>query len=409
MNPFPLIIAELRRNPLGCAAVVALIAVAVAMGVALSAQERALRLASARAADRFDLVVGAPGSPTQLILTTVYLQPAPLDLVPARTLLDLQADAGVADVAPVAVTDSFRGYTLVGTTARFATDDGKLPVVVGRAFSRIDEAMIGSAVNLTVGASIRPAHGAPSQNVIEMHDHDAELTVVGRLAPTGTPWDRAILVSVEALWQMHAKSASPSPGHSFALESTRVGPPWAADEAHPVPALVVRPRSVGDAYRLRQQYRSRETAALFPAEVLNQLYALLGNVHDVLRSLTFAFDGLLVTAILLIIVTALSARRQSIGVLRALGAPPSFVFVTVWMQGALLIAAGVLLGVALGFTLAKTIGAFAGKELGLAIEATIGTQELALAAAVLAAGSLLAAAPSLPTLRVPVARLLRIA
>jgi putative ABC transport system permease protein len=409
VNPFPLIIAELRRNPLGCAAVVALIAIAVALGVALSAQERALRLASARAADRFDLVVGAPGSPTQLILTTVYLQAAALELVPARTLLDLQADGGVADVAPVAITDSFRGYPLVGTTARFATDGGKLPIVVGRAFGRIDEAMIGSAVDLTVGVSIRPAHGAPSQNIIETHDHDAELTIVGRLARTGTPWDRAILVPIEALWKLHAKSSPGATELSGFVESSHIGPPWMAGDVQPVPALVVRPRSVGDAYRLRQQHRGRETVALFPAEVLSQLYALLGNVHDVLRSITFAFDGLLVTAVLLVIVTVLSARRQSIGVLRALGAPPTFVFVTVWLQGALLIAAGVLLGVALGFALARVMGTFASKEMGLAIDATIGTQELALAAAVLVAGSLLAIAPSLSTMWVPVARLLRIA
>jgi putative ABC transport system permease protein len=409
VNPFPLIIAELRRNPLGCAAVVALIAIAVALGVALSAQERALRLASARAADRFDLVVGAPGSPTQLVLTTVYLQPSALELVPAQTLLDLQADGGVADVAPIAVTDSFRGYMLVGTTARFATDGGRLPVVVGRAFSRIDEALIGSTVELAVGGSIRPVHGAPSQNIIETHDHDAELTIVGRLARTGTPWDRAILVPIEASWKLHAKPSPGATGLSGSVEPSHIGPPWMAGDVQAVPALVVRPRSVGDAYRLRQQHRNRETVALFPAEVLNQLYALLGNVHDVLRSMTFAFDGLLVSAVLLVIVTALSARRQSIGVLRALGAPPAFVFVTVWLQGALLIAAGALIGVALGFALARVIGLYASKELGLAVDAAIGAQELALAAAVMVAGSLLAVAPSLPMLRVPVARLLRIA
>jgi len=409
VNPLPLIVAELRRNPLGCAAVVALIAVAVALGVALSAQERALRLASARAADRFDLVVGASGSPTQLVLTTVYLQPAALDLLPARTLLLLQADAGVAEVAPVAVTDSFRGYPLVGTTAKFATNGGKLSVVDGRAFQRVDEVMIGASVDLPVGEKIRPAHGTPAENVLEAHDHDAQLTIVGRLVRSGTPWDHAILVPIEAMWAMHARPSSGTSEAVNATASSHVGPPWSAVEAGPVPALVVRPRTVTDAYRLRQQYRGRETMALFPAEVLNQLYAVLGNVHDLLRSVTFVFDGLLVTGVLLIIVTVISARRQSIGVLRALGAPPAFVFVTVWLQGAVLIGTGVLLGVGLGFVLAKAMGAMVSEQLGLAVDATIGAPELALAAALLGVGSVLAAAPSLSTLRVPVARLLRLA
>lgn len=403
MNPLPLVAAELRRNPLGCAAVIALIAVAVALGVALSAQERALRVASARAADRFDLVVGAAGSPTQLVLTTVYLQPVALDLVPAQTLLQLQADPGVAVVAPVAVTDSYGGYPLVGTTAGFATNGGRLPIADGRAFNGIDEAMIGAGVDLPIGGKVRPAHGAPSENILESHDHDTQLTIVGRLERSGTPWDRAILVPIEALWEMHAK-----PGDGDATPSSQVGPPWSAGEARPVPALVVRPLTVGDAYRLRQQFRGRGTTALFPAEVLNQLYVLLGNVHDLLRSVTFAFDGLLVTAVLLVIVAVLSSRRQSVGALRALGASPVFVFATVWLQGALLIGAGAFFGLGLGFVLAKAVSAYAGAELGLAVDATVGVPELAFAAALLVAGSLFAAAPSLPLLRVPAAHLLRL-
>src|SRR5262245_16862653 len=106
MNPFPLVLAELRRNVSGGVAIVALIAIAVALGVAVTAQERALRQASARAADRFDLIVGAPGSPTQLVLTTVYLQPASLELLSAEVLPRLAREPGVAAVAPVAITDS---------------------------------------------------------------------------------------------------------------------------------------------------------------------------------------------------------------------------------------------------------------------------------------------------------------
>ena len=74
MNPLPVVLSDMRRGRAGIAAVVAVIAVAVALGVVVTAQERALRQGSARAADSFDLVVGARGSPTQLILSAVYLQ-----------------------------------------------------------------------------------------------------------------------------------------------------------------------------------------------------------------------------------------------------------------------------------------------------------------------------------------------
>jgi hypothetical protein len=264
VNPLPLVVAELRRNPSGCAAVVALIAVAVALGVALSAQERAWR----------------------------------------------QASAGV---------------------------------------------------DLTVGAMIRPAAGIPPEQGLEPHSRIAPLPIVGRLERSGPPWNgnHASLIQVEALWNMH-----PGAGDTRLSASSRVGPLWSAAELRSVPAMVMRPLAAGDVDRPRQQFRGRETAALLPIEVHDQPYVTLGNVRDLLYSVTFAFDGLLVTAILLVIVAVLSSRRQSVGALRALGAPPAFVFVTVWLQGALLIGAGVLFGLGLGLALAKAMSTYVGAQLG---------------------------------------------
>jgi putative ABC transport system permease protein len=408
MNPLPLVFAEIRRNVAGCGAVVVLLAIAVGLAAAIGAQERALRTTSARAADRFDLIVGAPGSPTQLVLTTVYLQPAALELVTADTLLRLQGEAGASAVVPVAVTDSYRGYPLVGTTAAFATHDGKLGPFEGRVFERSGEALIGAAVDLPVGARFRPAHGSPAENALETHDHDAQVAIVGRLVSTGTPWDRAIIVPIETVWTMHAPVASSgSPRERSGRLDDALGPPWSPASARPVSAIVVKPHTVADAYRLRQQYRGRETIALFPAEALNPLYALLGNVSDLLRWMAFAFDALLMAAVLLVIVAVLAARRESIGVLRALGAPPTFVFMTIWIHGALLVAGGALGGLAFGAVLVRALSGAAGQRLGLTIQASIGVPEVLMATGMLAIGSVLAALPSLLTLRTPVRQLLQ--
>jgi putative ABC transport system permease protein len=94
------IVADLRRLWLGCAVVVLLVALATALGVAVTLQERSLRLGSARAADKFDLVIGASGSETQLILSSIFLQPAPLPLVDGELLSKLAADPRVAWAAP---------------------------------------------------------------------------------------------------------------------------------------------------------------------------------------------------------------------------------------------------------------------------------------------------------------------
>jgi len=402
MNPLPVVVAELRRNWFGALAVVALVAIGVALATALSAQERALREASARAADRFDLVVGRPGSPTQLVLTTVYLQAAPLELLPADSLGLMQQMPGVAALAPVAVTDSFRGYPVVGTTADFATDHGRIAVTDGRRFTRIDEALVGSAVAVPLGQSLLPTHGAPAENIIESHDHAFSFTVVGRLAPTGTPWDRAILVPIEGVWAMHDEGRPTASGQAVAL-----GPPWPDGQAGAVPAVVIKPKTVNDAYALRKSLRGHDSTAIFPAEVLIPLYALLGNVGGLVAALSFALDTLLLAAVTLVIAAVLAARRETMGALRALGAPPSYLFAAGWLYGLALVGAGVGIGFGAGALLAHALGAYVGGRAGFVIAASPGSREAALAAGLLAAGSLLAALPSLASLRAPVRRLLQ--
>ncbi|MGO7203710.1 ABC transporter permease, partial [Rhizobium ruizarguesonis] len=80
------ILSDLRRLWAGSLVVVLLVALATALGVSVVLQERALRLGSARAADKFDLVIVAGGSETQLVLSSVFLQPSPLPLMPGEVL-----------------------------------------------------------------------------------------------------------------------------------------------------------------------------------------------------------------------------------------------------------------------------------------------------------------------------------
>ena len=97
------ILADLRRLWAGALVVGLLIALAVALGTTITLQERALRLGSARASEQFDLVVGARGSETQLVLSTVFLQPAPLPLVAGDVLAELQHDPRAAWPTPIEI------------------------------------------------------------------------------------------------------------------------------------------------------------------------------------------------------------------------------------------------------------------------------------------------------------------
>src|SRR5262245_16347936 len=139
MNPCPVVFADLRQSRASALAVVALIAVAVALGVAVTAEERALRSGTARAANDFDLIVGAKGSPVQLVLNSVYLEPGALDLVSGQVLRRLQDETGAVFVAPLVFGDSYRGFPIVGATAPFVTRGVAAQPAEGRVFATLQE------------------------------------------------------------------------------------------------------------------------------------------------------------------------------------------------------------------------------------------------------------------------------
>ena len=230
MNPWPVVIADLRALRWVAWVAPMLVAIAVAVGVAVSAQEAALRRSSARAADDFDLLIGAPGSQTQLVLTTVYLQPEALPLIDGAILNALARDARVKAAAPIALGDVVRGYPVVGTTAAFAGRWGRIAPSEGRLFAGEGEAVIGADVRLRVGDTITPSHGVAGHRnpfgVVSEEEAAIAMTavryvVVGRLPRLGTPWDRAILVPIESVWEIHGLGNGHAVGRCAARPALR--------------------------------------------------------------------------------------------------------------------------------------------------------------------------------------------
>lgn len=409
-NPLPVVRADLRRNRLLAAVTVLLVALAVAVGVAVISQERALRQGSARAADDFDLIVGAPGSPTQLVLSTVYLQLQALPLLDGAVLARAAAAPGVAYAAPIAFGDHWQGHPVVGTVAAFASRGGTLAPAEGRLFQRRGEAVVGAAVPATLGAALRPAHGLHDEDGDDEdehtghdphHAHELSYTVVGRLPPRHNAWDQAILVPVEDVWALHGLPGGHADGDDH------LGPPWAAERLPGVPALAIKPASVAAAYTLRGQFRTPQSVALFPAEVLNELYVLLGNVRDLMALLALATQVLVVAAVLVVLLVGFLARHRQFAVLRAIGAGRGYVFAVVWIEVAALILAGALAGAALGYAGSLGLSAWLAQRTGFALPATLGAAELRLVARLVVAGLLIALLPAAQAFRRPIAAGLR--
>lgn len=379
------ILADLRRLWAASLVIICLVALASALGIGITLQERALRLGSARAADKFDLVIGAAGSETQLVLSSVFLQPAPLPLLPGEVLAKLRQDPRVAWAAPIGFGDSFQDYPVVGSTPELiaALSDGR--ALEGHAPSSEHEAVIGSAVDLALGQSFEPMHGAAG-NAGHVHT-EFSYQVTGRIAATGTAWDRAIIVPIEAVWEIHGMHAAEKPSD--------------------VPAILVKPRSVIDAYKLRGEYRGDATVAVFPGEVLTRLYATLGDARQVMSVIAIAAQSLVGAAIALIAISHVHQRRRQIGALRAFGAPRSAVFAIVWIELVALLGAGIALGFLLGWGAARFLSHQLTRQNGVVLPVEFQRGDLGLAALLLIAAMVIAAIPAVLAYRQPAASALR--
>lgn len=401
MNPWPLIRSNLLRHGWANLLFALLIAAAVALAIGISAQERALKRGSAHAADPFPLLIGAPGGQTDLMLAAVFARPAAAGLVPGEILVRLTGDPRVRLAAPVAFGDSVGGHPVVGTTTAFLghLSGGR---VGGRMFAAAGEAVAGAATGLEPGDRFTPAHGVGFEIDHAAHE-GAEVTVVGRMEATGTPWDGVVMVPVEDVWAMHGLAAGRDPAGP---DADRIGPPWDPAFTPGLPAIVVVPESAAAAYQLRQEFRGGGTQAFFPAEVLVDLYRYLGDVAALMQAFALATQGLVILAILAGVAALMRLQRRQTGVLRALGAPRLYLGLATWGYLALIIAAGILAGLALGWGAAALVSRLFSAETGMALSAGLGWAELRLAAATVAVGAVLALIPALSVYRISPAKAL---
>lgn len=389
-RPWPVIAAMLRRAAGAAVLFVALIATSLSLGLILTAQERGLRQASARAADPFDVVVAAPGSETTAMLATVFLQPADMPLLTGAQIEEIAAAPGVSLAAPLGFGDSVDGAPVVGTTTAFVRHLAGDPVQ-GRHFAARDEAVVGALAPFALGEVLEPAHGTGAA-AAEDHAHDGHgLHVVGRLAPTGGPWDHAVITPIETLWDMHGLAD----GHPLtdgdrddaASETDRapevrpIGPPWDPALVPGVPAVIIDTDQLAQAYAVRSLLSRPDMMAFFPGTVLSQLHAVLGDARAALSIMALATQALVTIAVLAGLTLVMALFADHFVLLGAMGAPMRFTLAVSWGFAAILILAGAALGLALAWAGMGLASAILTERLGLSVSAAIGWPELHMLAA----------------------------
>ena len=285
-----------------------------------------------------DVVVGAKGSPMQLILSGVLHIDVPTGNIPLQAVQALQKHPMVAQVIPISLGDNFRGFRIVGTSHDYISHyQGR--VAQGRLWTQAMQVVLGATaarkLGLAVGSAFVGTHGLGAGG----HAHgDSVYTVVGMLAPSGSVLDRLILTDTASVWKVHEDYTAVDDEDRQIMMQERELTLALIRYTTPL-AAVSFPRYINS---------STEMQAAAPALEISRLLNMLGVGIEVLR----AFAGvLLLTAGLSVFIALWSAvreRRGDLALLRMLGAPPFKVAALLLLEalwlGPLAAASGVLLG-----------------------------------------------------------------
>ncbi len=374
-----------------------------------------LLLASSQLADRLernaqgiDLVVGAKGSPLQLILSSIYQMDQPAGNIPLTSIEMLRRDPAVAQVVPLALGDNFRGYRIVGTEPSYL-GLYQAEVGAGRMFAAHGEAVMGAEVAAKLGAALGQkfvgSHGlGDGEGAGEHHAHP--FTTVGVLKPTGTVIDRLILTSVETVWDVHG-IAHDEHGHGEADHDHEASAPAAGrgELAPEVTALLVRYRNAAGAIRIPSMInRQTDMQAAVPAVETTRLLSLLGVGIDGARLFAWLLAAVGGLSIFVTLLGSASAREGDLALLRVMGASRARVFGTVMAEGLVTALVSGILGLVIGHALlAGAVRSFAALgELGLRPWQPH-PGELAILGAVIAIGAAAALVPALRVFRIDLA------
>lgn len=359
MNIASISYSYLRARPWNTVLILLLLALGTATITMLLLASEQLQERMHRDARGIDLVVGAKGSPLQLVLSAVYHLDVPTGNIPLSEAKALaKRKPLVKHVIPMSLGDSYRAFRIVGTDHSYVSHYGGRPAQ-GRLWEKSMEAVLGAEVaqrtGLTVGGGFTGSHGLESGGD---HHGDHPYAVVGVLAPTGTVLDRVILTSLESVWDVHAKAHTPQGEKPTPL----------AEEEKEITALLVQygsPLAVLQLPRFVNVQTDMQAAS--PALESARLFKLLGVGFDVVRGFAAVLIVSAAISVFVALYNALRERRYDLAIIRTLGAPRRKLMGLIVAEGMMLSLTGSIIGIALGHLMAEGLGMLLASQQQVAI------------------------------------------
>lgn len=348
---------SLRNRWLTALLTVAAIAMSISLLLGVEKVRVGARQSFADTISGTDLIVGARTGSLQLLLYAVFRIGNATNNITWASYDEIRRQPEVAWAVPLSLGDSHRGFRVLGTTVGYFEHyryrrTHKLALASGKPFSDLFDVVVGAevakALGYKVGDRIVVAHGLGSVSFVEHGDKPFRIS--GVLERTGTPVDRTLHVSLEAIEAIHVdwQGGAQVPGQSTSADEVR--------------KLDLKPRAITAAllglksklatFRLQRainDYPREALVAIIPGAALQELWGLVGVAETALSVVSWMVVLTALLGLATMILTTLNERRREMAILRSVGARPATVLGLLSAEAGLLTLAGVMLGIAVTY------------------------------------------------------------
>lgn len=330
-----------------------------------------------------DLIVGARTGDINLLLYSVFRLGNAINNISWQSYQDFAANPNVAWTIPIALGDSHKGFRVMGTTADYFThfrfgQNRPLALARGTPFAQLYDVVLGSEVAKSLGYELGDklvlAHGLGSTSFSQHKDKPFQ--VVGVLQATGTPVDQTLHVSLEAIEAIHL-------GWQNGVNvqgAARVGPSEKDLTPETITAFMVGLKSKLATFRLQRAintYPDEPLQAILPGVTLTQLWQMMAAMENTLRLIAALVLLASLLGLAAMLLASIKERQGEIAVMRAIGAPPRFIFALIQAEALLITLGSIVVAnllLALGIAVA---GNFLAERYSLFIDSHLLTPQLA--------------------------------
>lgn len=366
---------SLRARSLTTALTIFSIGLSVMLLVGVDRLREATQAGFSGTLSRTDLIVGARGGGLPLLLSSIFHLGNASNNISWDTYQHFAHHPAVAWTIPISMGDSYHGYRVIATDDNFYQHyqyrrDNHLRFAQGRAPQGIFEVVLGNDVAEDrkdgLGQKIVLSHGIEDHSIF--HHEATPFTVVGILAPTATPVDRAVYITLLGEEAMHfgwSGGTPPAIGETApALDPSKLK----VDE---ITCFLLGAKSRLSTLYLQREintYKPEPLTSIIPAYTLQELWSLFNYADTALSLVSGAVLVVGLMAMLIALYTALNERRREIAILRAVGLHARQIFFLFLMESTLIAGAGTALGILAVYTLLFALRSVIERNFGLPIE-----------------------------------------